>query len=269
MNIKKIIENIFSITNESVNNIKKHKVITIFGVKIKLNYAKITKNKTNSPIIYDELFYSRQAERSYNSAKKVLKKVYTLFPYINSVCDIGCGIGTWLKVWWEIDRKIDIIGLDGNTIDEKLLYVPRDKILIKNLDNIQDLVLPNKKYDLLECLEVVEHLESDKAKEFINYLTSLSDLILFSAAIPKQGGDNHINEQPLDYWNLFFKQNNYLCFDILRSEFWNDEDISWWYRQNILIFVKKDSMAHELLKKNYKHSDVVNTYYHPCRMNSV
>lgn len=266
MRMKRIVEDIFSVKNEYTKNGKKHKVIRALGIKIKLHCKKVPKNNKHSAI-YDEMFYARQAERSYNSAKKVLKKIHTLFPYINSVCDIGCGIGTWLKVWREIDGKIDIIGVDGNTIDEKLLYVPRDKILIKNLDNIQDLTLPNKKYDLLECLEVVEHLQKEGAQEFISYLTSLSDLILFSGAIPKQGGDNHINEQPLEYWNLFFKQMNYMCFDILREEFWNDDDISWWYRQNALVFVKKDSVPHKLLlEKNFKHTEIVNTYYHPCRM---
>lgn len=237
----------------------------LFGKKVFTRIKKSqSSNSISSKIIYDEAFYAEQSARSYRSAQKIVGMLKSMLPKINSVCDIGCGVGTWLKAWQELNENIDIIGVDGNTIKESSLYVKRNKILIKNLEDIQSLSFPRKSYDLVECLEVVEHLPEDKGQEFVKYLTNLSDLVLFSAAIPKQGGVNHINEKPLEYWNLYFKENNYVCFDILREKIWNDEDISWWYRQNLLIYAKKDSNIYRyLLEQGFKYTESVNTYYHP------
>ena len=93
-------------------------------------------------------------------------------------------------------------------------------------------------------------------------LAALSDLILFSAAITHQGGTNHLNERPLQYWNELFKKEGFYCFDILREKLWDNPDIEWWYRQNIAIFAKNKAL--DILKQQgYNETDFLNTYYHP------
>ena len=99
-----------------------------------------------------------------------------------------------------------------------------------------------KPFILAQSLEVAEHLDSKYAQNFINLLTSLSDIILFSAAIPYQGGTHHINEQPPLYWANLFAKNDFVCFDILRSRFWDNPNINSWYRQNILIYTHKSKI---------------------------
>lgn len=149
-----------------------------------------------------------------------------------SVVDVGCGIGTWLKVF--SDNGIsDILGIDGDYIDQRLL-----KIDIKNFKefDLEELYESKRKFDLAISLEVAEHLSSESADVFVKTLTGLSDTLVFSAAIPDQGGQNHINEQKPDYWIRKFEKEGFKLFDVLRPFFWNNKNVDSWYRQNILLF---------------------------------
>ncbi len=114
----------------------------------------------------------------------------------------------------------------------------------------KDLTKPLKlkeKFDLAISLEVAEHLPEKSAEIFIDSLTGLSDIILFSAAIPYQRGTNHINEQFPEYWIDKFKKRNYLVIDCIRKKIWNNPKVYFFYSQNILLFIKK-----ECLRKNAK-----------------
>ena len=85
---------------------------------------------------YDENFYKRQAQGSYNSAKEMLTYVKKVLPEIKSVLDIGCGVGTWLKAWQESDKDIKIFGIDGNDLDEKFFFIPKN--FYKSVDLTKD-----------------------------------------------------------------------------------------------------------------------------------
>ena len=75
---------------------------------------------------------------------------------------------------------------------------------------------------------------------YVKSLVSLSDIILFSGAIPFQGGRNHVNEQWPHYWYRLFQEYGYDCLDVFRKTIWNDKRIQPWYKQNILLFMKKE-----------------------------
>lgn len=152
---------------------------------------------------------------------------------INSVVDVGCGIGTWLSVFFK--SGIEILGIDGDNVDRNLLCI--DEANFKCIDLNQKFSL-EKKFDLAICLEVAEHLEEKSAKVFIECLTNLSDLIIFSAAIPGQGGQNHLNEQYPDYWLKIFDSMGYYLIDDIKSEIWDNADVEWWYKQNMMILKK-------------------------------
>ena len=129
-----------------------------------------------------------------------------------SIVDFGCGLGSWLRVFK--DSGIDkILGLDGDWVD-------RTKIETSVIDNFKEVDLEKEiklkeKFDLAISLEVAEHLHKESADIFIENLTNASDIIVFSAAVPMQGGQNHINEQPLTYWVNLFDKYNYKFYDIL------------------------------------------------------
>ncbi len=185
-------------------------------------------------MIYSSSFFKNQKKGSHKSAKEVVPLIIK-FTTPKSVVDVGCGIGTWLSVFEELGVQ-DILGIDGDWVKEELLQIDRENFVSKDLQ--KPLVL-NRKFDLAISLEVAEHLSEDSANLFIKSLTKLSDIVIFSAAIPKQGGTSHLNEQWQSYWAKKFSDKGYLAVDYLRPLIWDNKSVAWWYKQNTLLFVNK------------------------------
>jgi len=152
------------------------------------------------------------------------------FVYPRHIIDVGCGIGCWLSVFKK--HGVDGVGLDGS-------WVPKERLLIDDFREI-DLTrdsLPDVKADMVVCVEVAEHLPSKRAESFIHELTMLAPLVLFSAAIPSQGGTNHVNERWQSYWVSLFKKHNYIMVDCLRQRWWDNKDVDAFAKQNMFFFV--------------------------------
>lgn len=186
----------------------------------------------------------------------IVPKLIELFAP-KSVVDFGCGIGTFLNIFIR-EGVTDVLGLDGAWVNRTLLNecIPENKFKAVNLETPISL---NRKYDLAISLEVAEHLDESKSSVMVENLVHASDLIVFSAAIPYQGGQNHINEQWPTYWLELFSQHGYTMHDILRPLFWNNEDIFFWYKQNMFVLVKEGSIAESVVKKALESSP--NTIY--------
>ena len=169
---------------------------------------------------YDEIFYDNQEKGSFISASIVVPLVMSI---VNprSVIDVGCGLGTWLSVFNELGVD-NILGLDGDWVDEKRLHIPKNKF--KSID-LEKPININRKFDLAVSLEVGEHISKENSENYIKYLINKAPVILFSAAVPFQGGTNHINEQWPEYWIKIFKKNNYEVIDCLRAKIWGEKRI--------------------------------------------
>jgi SAM-dependent methyltransferase len=153
-----------------------------------------------------------------------------------SIIDVGCGTGTWLKIF--LDQGIPVVkGIEGPHLDVSKLVIPADLVLLQDLEQP---ILLNEKFDMAISLEVAEHLNVAVAEQFIRQLTAMSDVVVFSAAIPYQGGQNHINEQWLGYWVGLFRKSGFIPHDIIRPKFWDDEDVEFWYKQNCCIFINEN-----------------------------
>jgi hypothetical protein len=102
-------------------------------------------------------------------------------------------------------------------------------------------------------MEVAEHLPESRAASFIKSLTSLGPVILFSAAIPYQGGDGHINEQWPGYWAELFARSGFLAIDCIRPRIWDNEQVAYYYAQNSVIYVNRDRLDdYPLLRQEYE-----------------
>jgi hypothetical protein len=99
-----------------------------------------------------------------------------------------------------------------------------------------------RRYDLAMSLEVGEHLPAASSENLVKTLTGLSDIILFSAAIPGQEGTYHINEQYPEYWASLFSKYDYIAIDAVRHAIWNNDQIEYWYRQNTILYIHKHKL---------------------------
>ncbi len=189
---------------------------------------------------YTNKYYQTIAEGSLRSAVEVIPVIHD-FIKPKSVIDVGCGTGNWLSVW-EKAGVADICGVDGD-------YIPKSQLLINEKyfleADFKKTIVPLKKYDLVMSLEVAEHIPADCAKIFVHSLCGLGDCILFSAAIPHQGGVSHVNEQYPEYWIQLFSSEGYSVYDTIREKIWNNQKIDTCYRQNIFFFIK------DSVKNNY------------------
>lgn len=78
--------------------------------------------------IYNKDFYNTQAQESYQSANEVIKYICEILPQnqrLESIIDVGCGVGTWLRAWKENNPSLKIFGIDGNEVYDQL-YIPKD-----------------------------------------------------------------------------------------------------------------------------------------------
>ncbi|TMJ41769.1 MAG: methyltransferase domain-containing protein [Alphaproteobacteria bacterium] len=149
---------------------------------------------------YGTDFYRFLASFAVRSAQRVVPELTAALP-VRSVVDFGCGQGAWLSVW--ATAGATVVGVDGSYIDRRgLLIDPGDFYAA-------DLAAPinlGRQFDLVQSLEVAEHLPGAKAAQFVDTLTAHGACVLFSAAVPGQGGENHVNEQPLGYWRAIFRE---------------------------------------------------------------
>lgn len=198
-------------------------------------------------------YFHEESFHNYDAAKVILPFVIQNFNP-KSILDVGCGTGTWLKVAKELGVS-EVVGIDGDYVDRS--------VLLQNLDQNEflaaDLSFPfqlDRQFDLLICLEVAEHLHEDFAENFIYSLSLHSDLILFSAAIPLQGGQNHLNEQAPSYWIKKFENSGYHVYDPIRPLVWNSQEVDVWYKQNMFLFSRAELNIQKPIITHFVHPEL-------------
>ena len=196
--------------------------------------------------MYDAGFFDRYAGGSLSSARAVCPLVLSLVP-AKSVVDVGCGIGTWLRAFLEAGVD-EVLGIDGDYVDRAQLMIPAERFLSHDLTQ----PVPNaRRFDLAVSLEVAEHIDPAFAGQFVSTLAGLSDVVLFSAAIPGQGGTNHVNEQWPQYWEKLFRTHDYAMLDCIREKTWNNPEVEAHYSQNTFLCVHQPLLERSPALKGY------------------
>lgn len=170
------------------------------------------------------------ASRIFGSLPKGLKR--------DRVADIGCGTGTFLAASGASYR----FGMEGDWVRPEMLDDPGIDFRGHNLEQ----PFSGPKVDLVLSLEVAEHLAPSRAESFVADLAAMAPAILFSAAIPGQGGVGHVNEQWPSFWAGLFATHGLKPYDLIRDQIWTDDAIPAWYRQNAILWLDEktaDSLA--------------------------
>ena len=183
------------------------------------------------PTPYDEAFFAAIHAESHASARAVIPRVLGLTG-ARSVVDVGCGTGAWSRACRELGVP-QVVGVDG-------AYLPAEhrghvtEFIERDLAEALDLA---RSFALALCLEVAEHLPPERAPGLVADLTALAPVVLFSAAVPGQGGTGHVNEQWSEYWVALFDAQGWSCRDAIRPWVRANADVAWWYRQNLFLAV--------------------------------
>jgi Methyltransferase domain len=180
---------------------------------------------------YDKSFYERFTAMHVPAARRVMQE-FAHLAQPQSAIDIGCGDGSFLSILPEFGL-VDCLGVEGPWIGEEQLQIPASQVLRRDLDQPFRV---ERRYDLAISIEVAEHLRPERAQTLVDDLTRLADLVLFSAAIPGQGGAHHINERWQSYWAGLFGERGYQVIDSLRPALWGNSEIPVPWRQNLLIY---------------------------------
>jgi len=184
---------------------------------------------------YTKEYYEAIREGARRSAEAIVPLIMErLHP--RSVVDVGCGTGTWLSVFRRHGVR-DTLGIDREHVTGEILEIPAEEFLP------HDLRFPlamDRRFHMVVSLEVAEHLPGECADTFVDSLTRLGPVVLFSAAVPYQGGTDHVNEQWPDYWVELFGKKGFVVLDPIRKRIWQHPGVDCWYAQNILLFVKRD-----------------------------
>ena len=214
--------------------------------------------RSNHP--YDRAFFAGRATASERSARRIVPVVLSLV-HVHSVIDIGCGDGSWLAEFARCGAD-DVVGVDGSYVPDDVLKIPATWFVRRDL---KQPIAFDREFDLAVSLEVGEHLPGSRAATLVRDLTTLAPRVLFSAAIPFQRGTHHVNCQWPDYWQRLFLTHDYVAVDVLRSALWNDPQIEFWYRQNTILYVRRDLVeASAALRPWLAHADApVKRLVHP------
>lgn len=188
---------------------------------------------------YDSRFMNYADRSSRLSAERIAGAIAAALP-VASVLDIGCARGTWLDVWSGLGVE-DIQGVDGDYVQRESLVIPAQRFRAWNLAEPLDL---GRQFDLVQSLEVAEHIPAGSAAVFVDNLVRHSrGIVLFSAAPPGQGGEFHVNEQPYEYWRALFARHGLRAHDWIRPQVAGHPEISFWYRYNLFLYVHDSALA--------------------------
>lgn len=182
---------------------------------------------------HDPELYEQMGPGSVRSAEVIVPLVVELLSP-SSVVDFGCGTGGWLSVFERLGASV--FGLEGGSPEPSQLRIDPSIVQRADLERPVDL---GRMFDLAVTVEVAEHLRAACADTFVESLARHADAVLFSAAVPGQGGVHHLNEQWPPYWAERFATHGLECFDVLRARIWEDDRVTYWYRQNIMIYARR------------------------------
>ncbi len=183
---------------------------------------------------YDDLFFDYVDSGALRSAD-IFARLLMSELQIRSLLDVGCGRGGWASRWKAAGCPT-VLGVDGDYVDRTKLYVATDEFQAVDLNQPFQL---NRRFDLVQSLEVAEHLRPEASEGFIANLVAHGDIVLFSAAVPGQGGTQHINERAIEFWRALFAQHGFCSYDFLRPLTRGSTQVEPWYRHNSLLYANE------------------------------
>lgn len=127
--------------------------------------------------------------------ERVIMAAFALLGKPRAYLDIGSGTGAMVN----LARKIGIPALGVDALPR-----PDDWLKVQDLREPFDL---GGVFDLVTCIEVAEHIPIENDATLCNSIArhvAPGGWLIFTAAHPGQGGEQHVNLRPAPYWRKMF-----------------------------------------------------------------
>lgn len=199
--------------------------------------ATLEKNADHDEL-YDAAYYKRQQRLMADSGRKIaawIKEHYNP----SSVLDVGCGSGAIMDGFCELN--IPVCGLEYSKV---AIEMCTSRGLEVHKFDLESDAMPNEiqPSDLVLSTEVAEHLPEHCADQYIDLCCKFSKgIVLITAAVPGQGGTDHVNEQPNEYWINKFAQRGWNYDRDMTQKCrtdWQSANVDNDRARNVLIFSK-------------------------------
>ena len=120
-----------------------------------------------------------------------------------TVLDVGCAIGLLVETLRE--RGVEAYGLDVSEYAIEQVHPT-----VRTYCRVGGATEPfGRRYDLITCIEVLEHMPPEQAQAAIANLCAHADGVLFSSSPFDYAEVTHFNVQPPDYWARLFAQQGF------------------------------------------------------------
>jgi len=208
--------------------------------------------------VYTEKFYSDHASEPHFSQTKLVGRAIAQVLTPARVVDLGCGVGAMLSGVVEWTRETHgvtptCVGIEAPTAIQRMaragaMRIPREWYFPADLREqtaaeLLSALLEQGRYDVAVSAEVAEHLPPEAGGWHVDMLCSLSDTVVFSAAYPGQGGDQHISERPWTYWREKFSVRGYGYDEVLTVSlvdlFREQTTRAWGYAKNMRVYKRE------------------------------
>lgn len=161
-----------------------------------------------------------------------------------SYLDMGCGDG-WMVRTARLAGAKPSIGIE---VSKDAKRFARRYACVFAYDLTKPMRLPTEKFDLVTSIEVGEHLKPEGSEVFVqNLVTHCGRYLVFTAAIPGQGGEGHINCQPPEYWRELITQAGMIyepdLTERLRETWKWTTGPMFWLPQNLQVFSTRSDNA--------------------------
>lgn len=120
-----------------------------------------------------------------------------------TVMDVGCAIGMLVEALRE--RGVEAHGIDVS--EYAISQVPDSVAPYCTLGSALE-PLPGR-FDLITCIEIVEHLSATDGARALSVLCAHADDILFSSSPSDFDEPTHVNVQPIDHWIRAFARRGF------------------------------------------------------------
>ncbi len=200
--------------------------------------SRLEKNVAHDEL-YDVQYFVRLDEQLPLCARAIAESIEQRFRPVK-VLDVGCGTGAIMSAMR--DLGIDVLGLELSSAAIKICARKGLSVRRFDLETETDF---DEKANIALSTEVAEHLHESSADRYVDLLCGIAHTVVLTAATPGQGGTDHVNEQPNEYWIEKFKRQGYIYLQDITvdmREDWARSGVDRARAKNVMLFERPQAL---------------------------